>query len=116
MDIMRMLLGDTFCLDQIGHIATTILSIAGVVTLLVKPVRKKFIEAITQDNAARAGLCALLRTKIISECNKAKANNGMYFYDRENMIDMFEQYTRLGGNHAIRELVEETLKLPTLMR
>jgi len=106
---------ELFWIKQLGGIAGAILSVTTIAALLIRPIRQKIIQILTRDNAARSGICALLRTQIISACKKAKANDGIYFYDRENLVDMFEQYTKLGGNHGIKALVEEITELPTLM-
>jgi geranylgeranyl pyrophosphate synthase len=115
MDIIHTTFEDLFWMNQIARIAGDALTIFSVAILIIKPLRKKVIAVLTRDQAARSGICALLRTQIISACKKAKANDGIYFYDRENLVDMFEQYTKLGGNHGIKALVEEITELPTLM-
>lgn len=78
----------------------------------IKPLREKFLSKILKDKAERAGICALLRKAIISECKKAQEQGFMYHYDSENLQDMFQRYTALGGNHGISHLVDQAMALP----
>lgn len=67
-----------------------------------------------QDNEAmRAGMKALLRAEIISTYNHYENAGYMPIYARENLHDLHKQYTALGGNGAINDLMEIASEWPT---
>lgn len=97
-----------------GWIFKNVGNISGIITLcliFVKPIREKVFGKILKDRAERAGICALLRKAIISECKTAQEQGFMYEYDSENLQDMFRQYSELGGNHGIEKLVNQANSL-----
>lgn len=101
-------------LDQIARVAGAIVTVSAALAICVKPIRLRVINKLTRDDAARAAIRALLRQQIIDACDKAREQGGMIFYQRENLHDMFTQYEALGGNHGIKDIVDEVLELPTV--
>lgn len=108
-------MGDFILFDQIVKIAGSIVTLSAAMAICVKPIREKVIRKLTRDDAARAGICALLRKQIIDACDKAREQDSLYLYERENLHDMFDQYEALGGNHGIRDIVEEALQKKTIV-
>lgn len=106
---------DFFIFDQVVRLFGGIVTVAGGLAITIKPIRHKIIEKLTCDKVSRNALCALLRTQILSECRKAKRQHGMYMFERDNLHDMFDQYVFLGGNHGVKDLIDEVFKLPTLI-
>jgi len=106
---------DFFMFDQVVRLFGGIVTVAGGLAITIKPIRQKIIEKLTCDNVSRNALCALLRNQILSECRKAKRQHGMYMFERDNLHNMFDQYVFLGGNHGVKDLVDEVFKLPTLI-
>ncbi|MGL4284099.1 hypothetical protein [Eubacterium aggregans] len=100
--------------DQMVIIAGSIVTISTALALCVKPIRVRVIDKMTRDDVARAGICALLRKEIVNSCEKAREQNGLSLCERENLHDMFDQYESLGGNHEIKDIVEEAMELPTI--
>ncbi|SDZ97271.1 hypothetical protein SAMN04515656_10210 [Eubacterium aggregans] len=103
-----------FWLDALVKIAGAVVTVTAAVSLCIGPVRRRVLQKITRDDAARAAIRALLRQQIIDACDKAREQGGMIFYQRENLHDMFTQYEALGGNHGIKDIVDEVLELPTV--
>ncbi|MEA5073108.1 MAG: hypothetical protein VB030_02940 [Eubacterium aggregans] len=108
-------MNDLIIFDQIVKIAGSIVTVSAALAICVKPIRERVINKLTRDDAARAGICALLRKQIIDACDKAGEQDGLYLYERENLHDMFDQYESLGGNHGIKDIVEEATELPTIV-
>ena len=63
--------------------------------------------------ATELGVQALLRAEIIHIYNKYMEKGKMPIYERENVAELFKQYTNLGGNGVIKELLEKLNNLPT---
>ncbi len=64
------------------------------------------------NEAMKASMMILLRSQIVSECEKYQRLGYLPDYARSCINDLFTQYTALGGNHGVHILVNETLKLP----
>jgi len=96
--------------DILSWLAKNLSNIMVIITFLIffiKPLREKFFAKILKDKAERAGICALLRKEIISECKKAQEQGFIYQYDSENLRDMYDSYHSLGGNGGIGHIVEQ---------
>ncbi|MEG1433023.1 hypothetical protein [Eubacterium sp.] len=107
-------MNELFLFDQIVKIAGAIVTVSAALAICVKPIRIKVLDKLTRDDAARKAIRALLRQQIIDACDKAREQGGMIFYQRENLHDMFAQYEALGGNHGVRDIVDEAMELPTI--
>ena len=62
--------------------------------------------------AMKSSMVILLRSQIVSKCEKYQEIGCLPDYARSIIDDLFAQYTKLGGNHGVEILVNETLKLP----
>jgi hypothetical protein len=62
--------------------------------------------------AMKSSMIILLRSQIVSKCEKYQELGYLPDYARSCICDLFTQYTRLGGNHGVEVLVDEILKLP----
>lgn len=66
------------------------------------------------NKAMKASMIILLRSQIVSKCEKYQELGYLPDYARSCICDLFAQYTALGGNHGVNVLVDETLKLPPI--
>ena len=73
----------------------------------------KFKKMQSRQAATELGVQALLRAEIIHIYNKYMDRGEMPIYERENVAELFKQYTNLGGNGVIKELIEKLNDLPT---
>ena len=73
----------------------------------------KFKKMQSRQAATELGVQALLRAEIIHIYNKYMEKRQMPIYERENVAELFKQYTNLGGNGVIKELLEKLNNLPT---
>lgn len=64
------------------------------------------------NEAMKKSMIILLRSQIVSKCEKYQELGYLPDYARSCITDLFIQYTALGGNHGVKILVDETLKLP----
>ena len=80
--------------------------LSGIITFVVKIIKGL--------GAQKKALVALLRSQIVSKCEKYKKDGFLPEYARYCLEDLFKQYKTLGGNHGIEVLVEETFKLPPI--
>ncbi len=55
---------------------------------------------------------SLVRSQIVSKCEKYLEQNYLPEYARYCLNELFEQYKALGGNHGIEVLVNQCLELP----
>lgn len=91
-------------------IVNTILSwaipviLAGILSCLIK---------IYKDNKAmRQAMISLLRSQIVGKCETCLEQGYLQDSVRLCLEDLFEQYTTLGGNHGVTQLVEQVYNLP----
>ena len=88
--------------------------IAGAATLgFFSRLIMKFKKMQSRQAATELGVQALLRAEIIHIYNKYMDKGLMPIYERENIAELFKQYTNLGGNGVIKELIEKLYDLPT---
>jgi len=73
----------------------------------------KFKRMQSRQAATELGVQALLRAEMIHIYNKYMERGEMPIYERENIAELFKQYTNLGGNGVIKELIEKLYDLPT---
>ena len=77
-----------------------------------KSTNKKLDENEKSNEAVQNSLVMLLRSQIVSKCEKYQELGYLPDYARSCITDLFNQYTALGGNHGVLALVEQTFKLP----
>lgn len=76
-----------------------------------------FIIKMLKDNKAlKDGLLAIIRSQIVSKCEKYQKEGFLPEYARYCLEDLFKQYKQLGGNHGIEILVTKTFELPSVRR
>lgn len=68
---------------------------------------------VAQNRAVKAGMRALLRDRIIQSYNYRVDQGFCPIYALTSILDMYEQYKALKGNHGVAELVEKLKELPT---
>ena len=74
---------------------------------------KRMKAATAENDAIRQGLRALLRDRLIQQHNYYMEKGCWPIYARDSMLDMFRQYTSLGGNGAITSIIKDMDDLPT---
>lgn len=70
------------------------------------------VKVILGYKATRAGLQALLRDRLIQSYNYHTSKGCCAIHDRDNVLNMYEQYHHLGANGVVDGLMDELLKLP----
>lgn len=80
---------------------------------------KNDVNSKLQDNensnkAMKEATIAMLRSQITSKCESYQEMGYLPEYARYCLTELFEQYTKLGGNHGVNILVDEVLKLPSI--
>lgn len=86
-----------------------VLSLLGAGGLLVGVFRLLF----AQIKGVRLGIQALLRAQMIADYNKWSERGYAPIYARENFINCWTQYHRLGVNGVMDDLKAKFLALPT---
>ena len=89
---------------------------SGVLALLsymVKKVTNEFKREKDEQNLMKLSLQALLRDRLIQAYNYHKEKGYCSIHNRDNVINMYNQYHKLGANGVIDGLIDEVLALPT---
>ena len=81
---------------------------------LKKNVDYKLEENEKSNKAMKEATVAMLRSQIVSKCETYQKLGYLPEYARYCLTDLFKQYTALGGNHGVKVLVDEVLKLPSI--
>ena len=90
-----------------------ILTVVGfIVTGLLGYLVAKVKEYRTKDINQEEALKCLLRSAITSKYYVYSELGEIPQYERENLIYMYEQYKRMGGNSYITTIMEEIERLP----
>lgn len=63
-------------------------------------------------NTIKSSQLSLIRSQIVSKCEKYLEQGYLPEYARYCLNELFEQYKALGGNHGIEKLVDKCLELP----
>lgn len=74
---------------------------------------RRIAAAITENDALKQGLRALLRDRIIQGYNHYEGKGHWPIYARDSMLDMYKQYAALGGNGTVSDLMADLAELPT---
>ncbi len=105
-------------MNEIIHIAlnwlvpTLLTAISGFLIKIYKD-NKKLIDKINLDNkSVQESLRLLLRSQIVGKCEQWLDAGYLPNSVRSCLEDMFEEYTKLGGNHGVKLLVEQCFELP----
>lgn len=81
---------------------------------LKKNVDYRLEENEKSNQAMKEATVAMLRSQIVSKCENYQKLGYLPEYARYCLTDLFKQYTALGGNHGVKVLVDEVLKLPSI--
>lgn len=79
---------------------------------ILKYVSKFLKDYRTREAARDKAIRSLLRTEIITICNKAEEKGYLPIYNLENVNDMYKAYKELGGNGAITDLYTQVKGYP----
>ena len=82
-----------------------------VCTGLLTCVQKELKQNKENNVAMKDSMIILLRSQIVSKCEKYEELGYLPDYARSCICDLFKQYKALGGNHGVEVLVNETLRL-----
>ena len=119
--------------------AGAIVTIAGLMIMIIKPIREGFVKFITKTT--KSDDTAEKLTQILDSINKMTAQNEiqsealvsvirntimhLYYqykgigkisaYERENIEKLYKAYKSLGGNSFVADCVDEIRKMPTEM-
>lgn len=61
--------------------------------------------------AIKNSVRCLLREELIRICDRCLERGSVHIHSLESLDDLMKQYTALGGNGAVRKLVEDVKKL-----
>lgn len=86
--------------------------LTGILTYIIKSLK----ENKNNNKAMKNGLLAIIRSQLVSKCEKYQKEGYLPEYARYCLEDLFKQYKVLGGNHGIEILVDETFKLPSVRK
>lgn len=90
-------------LSGLADIASDVIGIVALVTLLVKPFREKLFA----DKANREGQRCLLRSEIVRTYYRHLDERKMRQYEYENLVQCYKAYKALGGNSFIDHIHTE---------
>lgn len=79
----------------------------------IEDLRGELKELKERDEIFKNSIRAMLRQDIINTHDKYMARGWAEIYVKDNMQDMFKNYTALEGNGTVPRLVEEFMDLPT---
>jgi len=115
---------DTF--EKLAMIAGGLITLATLITLLVKPVKKLLYQKLCKpyedlhqkldqsDEAQLLGMMALMslvRDRLYQSCKYFISEGEISTDDLQNLTVLYEGYTKLGGNGTCKELYERVLEL-----
>ena len=71
---------------------------------------------VKSSHALKNSMVLLLRSQIVGKCEKYLEMGYLPDYARSCLEDLFEQYTKLGGNHGVGKLVDQCFELPPSLK
>lgn len=74
---------------------------------------KKLAKKVSEQEAIKLGVQALLRDRIIQIYNASMDKGYCPIYERENIDALAKEYHSLGGNGVVTGLLEKLSDLPT---
>lgn len=89
-------------------------AIPTILTLLLGFVTKELKENKKSNQAMRNSMIALLRSQITGKADTYLGLGYLPNYARLCLQELFKEYTALGGNHGMEELVNQCFKLPPM--
>lgn len=88
-------------------------SVPALILMIVKYMLNQIKQNRKDTEAVKLGLQALLRSQMISDCNKYSEKGFAPVYARDNFENCWKQYHSLGANGVMDDLHEKFLDLPT---
>lgn len=85
-----------------------------ILTAIITYIIKELKDNNNSNKAMKSGLLAIIRSQIVSKCEKYIKEGYLPEYARYCLEDLFKQYKTLGGNHGIEILVNKTFELPPI--
>lgn len=70
------------------------------------------IKVVSDNRTMKSSMLSLIRSQIVSKCERYLKQGYLPEYARYCLQELFSSYQKLGGNHGIEELVNQTFKLP----
>ncbi len=64
--------------------------------------------------AVKNSVRCLLREELIRICDRCLERGSVHIHSLESLDDLMKQYAALGGNGAVKKLVEDVKKLPVI--
>lgn len=86
--------------------------IFGIIISLIVTIYKRINKHYEKINTIQDSLKTLLKSRIISEFERIIKNNCITIFDKEIINDLYNEYTKLGGNGVIKDIVEKLNNLP----
>ena len=89
--------------------------LTGILAFITRIYQKNsnLINKINNDNnSVKDSLRLLLRSQIVGKCEQWLEVGYLPDSVRSCLEDMFEEYTKLGGNHGVNALVNQCFELP----
>lgn len=87
--------------------------IAAALAIGYRRLTRRIGTTISENEALKQGLRALLRDRIIQGYNHYEGKGHWPIYARDSMLDMYKQYAALGGNGTVSDLMADLAELPT---
>lgn len=81
-------------------------------TTIFCKIKNEFEESKQYNNAMKKAMVAMLRSQIVSKIEIYTKKGYLPDSARYCLEDLSNQYTALGGNHGIQQLVEQCFNLP----
>jgi len=88
--------------------------IVGFLGFIVKRILSQLRKEKREKEFLNRGVQALLRDRLIQSCRAFLRKGFCTIEERDNIVNMYEQYHNLGANGVIDELIKDVLELPTL--
>lgn len=95
---------EKFIIEHWLHVGLT--TVTGLLSAMVIKLQMRW-------KATEKGVQALLRNEIIKTYNHYMDKGYLPIHECDNVMHMFEQYEKLGGNGTVPGLVEKLKRLPT---
>lgn len=69
-------------------------------------------KEMVDQKSIKAGVQAILRDRLIQSYNKHTVLGYCEIHDRDNIVNLYDQYHALGANGVMDSLIDEVLALP----
>jgi hypothetical protein len=65
-----------------------------------------------EEHAIKSGIRAILRDRLLYICAQCEKRGSVTVEQLQNVSELFESYSSLGGNGAAKKIFEDVLRLP----